>query len=123
LARHAPGTRGRVVAREPAVRIADRDGTGVIMARKGLKFDVPLCLGVLALVGIGMVLIYSSSAPYAELRGRPESFYLAQHVKRVPIGLIAFLVAMAVPYRLWERLAAPMVLFAVGMLAFIFVSG
>jgi cell division protein FtsW len=94
-----------------------------MMARKGLKFDVPLCMGVLALVGIGMVLIYSSSAPYAELRGRPESFYLAAHVKRVLIGLIAFLVAMAVPYKLWERFAAPLVLFAIAMLGFIFVSG
>ena len=93
------------------------------MARKGLKFDIALCLGVLALVGIGMVLIYSSSAPYAELRGRPESFYLTQHFKRVIIGLFAFLAAMAVPYKTWERFAAPLILFSLGMLLFIFVSG
>jgi cell division protein FtsW len=88
-----------------------------------MRFDVPLCIGVLALVGIGMVLIYSSSAPYAEIKGRPESFYLAQHFKRVLIGLAAFLAAMAVPYKLWEKLAAPLVAFSVVMLLFIFVSG
>ena len=93
------------------------------MARKGMRFDVPLCIGVLALVGIGMVLIYSSSAAYAEIKGLPASFYLAQHFKRVLIGLALFLAAMAVPYRLWERLAAPLVGFSVVLLLFIFVSG
>ena len=93
------------------------------MARKGLKVDVVLCLCVIALVGIGMVLIYSSSAPYAELRGRPDSFYLAQHLKRVVIGLVAFIGAMLVPYKLWERFAVHLVIFSVAMLAFIFITG
>lgn len=93
------------------------------MARKGIRFDVPLCIGVLILVGIGMVLIYSSSAPYAEIKGRPESFYLVQHLKRVVIGLFAFLAAIVIPYKTWERFAAPLIFFALGLLLFIFVSG
>lgn len=93
------------------------------MAKRGFKFDVPLCIVVLALVGAGMVLIYSSSAPYAAARGLSESFYLAQHVKRVLIGLIVFLGAMVVPYRVWERIAAPLIVFALATLFFIFVSG
>lgn len=93
------------------------------MTRKGIRFDVPLCIGVLALVGIGMVLIYSSSAPYAEIKGRPDSFYLMQHFKRVVIGMLAFLVAIVIPYKTWERLAAPLILFGLALLLFIFVSG
>jgi cell division protein FtsW len=93
------------------------------MARKGLRFDVPLCIGVLALVGVGMVLIYSSSAPLAAVKGLSESFYLTQHVKKVVIGLIAFLVGMTVPHRIWERLSRPLLLVSLGLLIYILVSG
>ena len=78
------------------------------MSRKGLRFDVPLCMGVLSLVGIGMVLIYSSSAPLAAVKGLPDSFYLTQHIKKVIVGLIAFLVGMLVPYRAWEKFSRPL---------------
>ncbi len=93
------------------------------MARKGIRFDVPLFLGVLALVGFGVVLIYSSSAPYAESRGLPDSFFLAQHVKKVLIGLIALLVGMLVPYRFWQKWSLPLVLLCMVLLAAIFVTG
>jgi cell division protein FtsW len=93
------------------------------VAKKGMRFDVPLCLGVLALVGVGMVLIYSSSAAYADARGLPESFYLAQHVKKVVIGLLAFLVAMTVPFKFWERAALPMLGVGVVLLMYVLVAG
>lgn len=93
------------------------------MAKKGMQFDVPLCLGVLALVGAGMVLIYSSSAAYADARGLPESFYLAQHLKKVLVGMLAFLIGMTVPYKFWERVARPLVLISLGLLVFILASG
>jgi cell division protein FtsW len=93
------------------------------MARKGLKFDVALCMGVLALVGLGLVLIYSSSAPLAAVKGLPESYYLQQHLKKLVVGMIAFLVGMSVPYKFWERMAMPFLLVAVGLLLYILVSG
>jgi cell division protein FtsW len=93
------------------------------MARKGFKFDAALCLGVLILVGIGVVLIYSSSADYAEARKLPSHFYLAQHVKKVVVGVVAFLVGIIVPYKTWERLARPMLFVAVALLAFLVASG
>lgn len=93
------------------------------MARKGFKVDVVLFLCVLALVGIGMVLIYSSSAAYAEQRGLPDSFYLAQHFKRVVIGLAAFVAMMLIPYKAWERLSGWMVVGSVFLLVLIFITG
>lgn len=93
------------------------------MARKGLKFDVALCMGVLALVGLGLVLIYSSSAPLAAVKGLPESFYLQQHLKKLVVGMIALLVGMSVPYKFWERMAWPLLLVAIGLLLYILVSG
>ena len=93
------------------------------MAKKGLKFDVPLCISVLILVGFGMVLIYSSSAPLALVKGLPESFYLTRHVEKVVIGLFVFFIGMLIPYSLWRRIAVPLLAVSVAMLAYILLSG
>ncbi len=93
------------------------------MARKGLKFDVALCMGVLALVGLGLVLIYSSSAALAVGKGLPESFYLQQHFKKLVVGMIALLVGMSVPYKFWERMAWPLLAVILCMLLYIVVTG
>lgn len=93
------------------------------MAKKGLKFDVPLCISVLILVGFGMVLIYSSSAPLALVKGLPESFYLTRHVEKVVVGLIVFFAGMLFPYRLWRRVALPLLVVSIGMLVYILITG
>ncbi len=93
------------------------------MAKKGLKFDVPLCISVLILVGFGMVLIYSSSAPVALGKGLPESFYLTQHAEKVVIGLVVFFIGMLIPYGTWRRLAVPLLAVSLGMLAYILLTG
>lgn len=93
------------------------------MAKKGLTFDVRLCISVLTLVGVGMVLIYSSSAPLALVKGLPETFYLTQHIKKVVVGLIAFLVGLLIPYKLWEKYSAHMLVVSLGLLAYILISG
>jgi cell division protein FtsW len=91
-------------------------------ARKGLRFDVALCMGVFALVGLGVVLIYSSSAPLAAAKGLPESFYLAQHFKKVVIGMLAFMVGLTVPYKIWERLSLPLLGVSLALLLYIVVT-
>jgi cell division protein FtsW len=93
------------------------------VARKGLKFDVWLCISVLTLVGLGMVLIYSSSTPLAIVKGLPESFYLTQHVKKVIVGLLVFFMGMLIPYRMWKRGSVILLVISIGMLAYILVSG
>ena len=81
--------------------------------------DIVLLLGIFALVGMGIVLIYSSSAAYAEARGLAESFYLVNHIKKVIIGFVAFLIGLSVPYRAWERAARPLIVLALGLLFFV----
>jgi cell division protein FtsW len=93
------------------------------VAKKGLTFDVRLCISVLTLVGVGMVLIYSSSAPLALVKGLPETFYLTQHIKKVVVGLIAFMVGLLIPYKLWEKYSAHLLVVSLGLLAYILISG
>jgi cell division protein FtsW len=85
--------------------------------------DIALLLAVLALVGFGLVIIYSSSAAYAEARGLPDSFYLVHHLKKVIIGFVAFLIGLSLPYATWEKLARPLVFASLVMLAFVVLSG
>jgi cell division protein FtsW len=85
---------------------------------KRLRIDIFLLLAVLALVGMGIVIIYSSSAAFAQSRGLPDSFYLVNHIKKVIIGFVAFLIGLSVPYKTWEKLARPVMYLAAGLLIF-----
>jgi len=90
---------------------------------KSLKFDAWLLVGVLSLVGLGIAIIYSSSAAFAEGRGLPESFYVVNHMKKVLVGFVAMLIGLSLPYRHWEKLARPAMFLALILLLFLIVSG
>ncbi len=90
---------------------------------KRLRIDIFLLLGVLALVGFGIVIIYSSSAAFAQSRGLPDSFYLVNHIKKVIIGFIALLIGISVPYKAWESLARPVMYLAAGLLLVVAAMG
>lgn len=90
---------------------------------KHLRIDIFLLLGVLALVGLGIVIIYSSSAAFAQGRGLPDSYYLVNHIKKVIIGFVAFLIGLSVPYKTWERLARPVMILALALLAVVITMG
>jgi cell division protein FtsW len=90
---------------------------------KHLRIDIFLLLGVLALVGFGIVIIYSSSAAFAQSRGLPDSFYLVNHIKKVIIGFVAFLIGLSVPYKTWEKVARPVMLLALALLGLVVTMG
>jgi cell division protein FtsW len=90
---------------------------------KNLRIDIVLLLGILALVGFGIVIIYSSSAAFAQARGYPDSFYLVNHIKKVIIGFAAFLIGLSVPYKTWEKAARPVMILALLLLAFVVTMG
>lgn len=91
--------------------------------RKGFRFDLALCLGVLLLVGVGVVLIYSSSGAYAQSKGLPNSFYLVHHIEKVMLGFVALLVGLIVPYKTWEKWALPLAMGALMLLVILAVMG
>ncbi len=71
------------------------------MARRSLRnLDWPLVLAVLALLGVGLLLVYSASHVPA-LPGRSGLF--ARQLSWVALGLVALLVGAALPFRLWEE--------------------
>ncbi len=71
------------------------------MPRRSLRnLDWLLVLAVLALLGVGLVLVYSASHVPA-LPGRSGLF--ARQLGWMGLGLLALLVAAALPFRLWEE--------------------
>ncbi|MFC1585182.1 FtsW/RodA/SpoVE family cell cycle protein [Fibrobacterota bacterium] len=84
-----------------------------------LKFDSLFLMGVLALVGIGIVIIYSSSGAYAESRGHPDTFYLFHHLKKVVLAFAALILGMLVDFQTWKKLARPAVFIVMGFLVFL----
>jgi cell division protein FtsW len=69
------------------------------------RIDLSLLLPVAALVALGLVMVYSSSAFLGAARYQSEYFFLRRHVVRIAIGIVVLLVAARVDYHLYVRFA------------------
>jgi cell division protein FtsW len=86
------------------------------------EYDRMLVWLVVALLGLGVVMVYSSSIAIAEggrNTGYQATYYLVRHALFVAIGVALAVVAFQVPMRLWQQ-AAPY-LFIVGLVLLILV--
>jgi cell division protein FtsW len=69
-----------------------------------------------ALVLFGLVSVYSASSFVAQSKGLPDSHFLVQQIARVAIGAVALLVATFIDYRIYKRLAWPLLGFVAVLL-------
>lgn len=69
------------------------------------KIDPWLLIPVLALLCIGVVMVYSASAFYAARKQGDSGYYFQRELVWVSLGIIAMLVTMRVDYRYWRRLS------------------
>ena len=72
--------------------------------------DYLLLALVSGLTVFGLVMVYSSSLYIAVTEGHRQVYYLIRQAIWAVIGAIGLLVAQRVDYRLWRRLALPMML-------------
>ena len=95
------------------------------MGRERAYPDFVLFFFVLALVGIGIVMVYSSSAYVAMVSGNGagSGFYFMEALKRVGLGLVFLVVASMMDYQLWGRLAKPGVLLGLTLLVAVLLFG
>lgn len=75
------------------------------------------------LLGFGLLAVYSASSFIAQSEGLPDSYYLAEQASRAAIGLVLLVGLRFVDYRLWRRLAWPLVGAAAGLLAICLLPG
>lgn len=85
-------------------------------------YDRTLVWLVVLLLGLGVVMVYSSSIAIAEAgrsTGYQPTFYLVRHALFVAVGVLLAVLAFQVPTRLWQQ-AAPY-LFMIGMVLLVLV--
>lgn len=82
-----------------------------------------LLLLTLVLLGFGLLSVYSASSFIAQSEGLPDSYYLVQQGTRVLVGLVALGIASYVDYRVYRRLAWPLVAVSALLLLVLLVPG
>lgn len=85
--------------------------------------DWVLVASVLALVFVGLIFVFSSSfAISQELHGNTRYFAFRQLIG-AGIGLVAFAVLSRIDYRFWQRIAGPIVVVSILLLAAVLIPG
>jgi cell division protein FtsW len=86
-------------------------------------YDEMLVWTVIALLSIGLVMVYSSSIAIAEAsRGQP-GYYLVRHGVFIGIGLLLGIVAFQVPIQVWQKMSPYLFVLGVMLLMLVLIPG
>jgi cell division protein FtsW len=94
----------------------------VVWVKRG-PIDTPLLVVVLALTGLGVVMVYSASSVVAEFKYEDATYFLTRQLWGVGAGLLALVVGLRLDYRWYQRLTYPLLAVAFALLALVFVPG
>jgi cell division protein FtsW len=78
-------------------------------AKKRSGYDPYLLLGVLLLMGIGMVLVYSASSIVAMKRFGSDTYFFNRQVVNVLVAILILICCRHVPYSFYRTLAYPII--------------
>ena len=112
----------RADAREPRRPFAVKTRTRPPQA----QFDELLIWALLALLALGLVMVYSASIATAEagkFTGYQPAYYLLRHGAYIAAGLLAGLLAFQVPVQLWQNYAPYLFLTGVLLLVLVLIPG
>jgi len=88
-----------------------------------LRFDFILLIVALALVGVGIVMVYSTSAIMAGERFQDPYYFLKKQALFAGIGFILMTFALFFPYTILKRLAYPILIVSVLLLVAVLIPG
>lgn len=86
-------------------------------------FDSLLLVAVLLLVGIGIIMIYSTSSILAEESFQDPNFFLRRQVIAAAAGLLVMYLAMHVNYEVFSKLTLPLLILSLILLAVVLIPG
>lgn len=92
-------------------------------AARALRYDPMLLGAVLLLTVLGVVMVYSASAVYAGARLGDGLWFFKRQLAAAVLGLGALVLALRIGYRRLEKLAAPLLVFALLLLLLVHVPG
>ena len=100
-------------------------GTALKGNKQKLNFfnhDLQIIFPVILLVGTGIIMIYSASSALALERFDGEYFFVQRQVLYALIGMAGMLFCAYFPYRYYQRLAYPLLIFSMALLLLTFTS-
>lgn len=92
-------------------------------ANRAPAYDPLILWAVLALVSLGLVMVYSASAITAQEKLGDGLYFLKRQAVAAALGLVAMAVAMRVGYRRMARLAYPLLVIAAILLIAVLIPG
>ena len=87
------------------------------------RIDFILLIVTLALVGVGIVMVYSTSAIMAGERFQDPYYFLKKQALFAGIGFILMILTLFFPYRILKRLAYPILIVSVLLLVAVLIPG
>lgn len=87
------------------------------------QMDHILMLMTLVLCAIGVIMVFSSSYYYSIEKNGDMFYFLIPNLKWLGLGAAAMLIASAIDYRVYQKLAIPAMVIAVVMLIYVLVRG
>src|SRR5688572_29825573 len=109
--RHVPGLRAsRLYVRGLRAQARRVNTAAIAFARSSARprrfaFDTVLLLTVGALLLLGLVMMTSASISIADKQVDAPLYYFERQMVGVGLGMLAAIVAMAIPTTVWERLS------------------
>jgi cell division protein FtsW len=91
--------------------------------RRGGLPDIILFIAVLALLSLGIVMVFSSSSVTAYQEMGDAYYYLKRQSVWAAIGMVAMVVCMNIDYHVWEHLSGVIMMLCIGALAAVLVPG
>lgn len=87
------------------------------------RIDPLLLICVFSLVGVGVVMVYSASSALALKDHGTDMYFAKRQLAFALAGLVILLAASRFPYRLYRKLAYPILFSAMGLLILVHVPG
>lgn len=81
--------------------------------------DRVLLTCVLALVLIGILMVFSSSFYYALQRFNDQYYFFRKEVQWAVIGFFAMLITSRISYKVWAKLSVPILMISLGLLVWV----
>ena len=91
--------------------------------KKTVKYDLPLLLPVLLLVGLGFAMIYSASAAIAMKEFGIDYCFVKKQIYSALAGILALVFCSYFPYKYYNKLAYPLLIVSIAMLVLIHFAG
>ena len=85
--------------------------------------DYPLLITTLALLGIGLVMVGSSSVSIAEQQFADPFHYLWRQMIYLAVGVVAAAITLKVPMRVWQETGPGLILISMLLLVLVFIPG